>query len=162
MLLSVKQIFLLRMSERNNLLFYNLSMLSFYNFTPVLEYGLVNPDVQKHSGSLLFIKDSIIDKLKTFTSLNQLNVYIITINITFNHSQLLKQRQLSDRTCSNWDNNNNGRSFLPTKSWRALKQRLLRTPELSLVSLVGTRCNKVRYQSSNLALIQNFSVSSPS
>ena len=86
MLLSVKQIFFLRMSERNNLLFYNLSILSFYNFTPVLEYGLVNPDVEKHSASLLFIKDSIIDKLKTLTSLNQLILYIITINITFNHS----------------------------------------------------------------------------
>ena len=52
-------------------------MLSFYNSTPVLEYGLVNPDVEKHSGSLLFIKDSITDKLKTFTSLNHLNLYII-------------------------------------------------------------------------------------
>ena len=39
------------------------------------------------------------------------------------------------------DNNSNGRSFLPTNSWRALKQRLLRTPELALVSLAGTRCS---------------------
>ena len=78
------------MGKRNNLLFYNLIILSFYNFTPVLEYGMVNPDVEKHSGSLLFIKNSITDKLKTFTSLNQLNLYIITINITFNHSQLSK------------------------------------------------------------------------
>ena len=31
--------------------------------------------------------------------------------------------------------------FLPTNSWRALKQWLLRTPELSLVSLAGTRCS---------------------
>ena len=41
------------------------------------------------------------------------------------------------------DNNINGRSFLPTNSWRALRQRLLRTPELALVSLAGTRCSKL-------------------
>ena len=92
-------------------------------------------------GSYLSSIDSITDKLKTSTSLNQLNIYTITTNITFNHSQLLKQRQLSDRTCLNLDNNNNGRPFLPTNSWRALKQWLLRTPELSLVSLAGTRCS---------------------
>ena len=62
----------------------------------------------------------------------------------------------------NWDNNNNGRPFLPTNSWRALRQRLLRTPELILVSLAGTRCSKVRYQSSNSVLTQNSSVNSHS
>ena len=40
------------------------------------------------------------------------------------------------------DNNSNGRPFLPTNSWRALRQRLLRTLELALVSLAGTRCSK--------------------
>ena len=54
------------------------------------------------------------------------------------------------------DNNSNGRPFLPTNSWRALRQRLLRTPELALVSLAGTRCSKVRYQSSNSVLTQNY------
>ena len=39
------------------------------------------------------------------------------------------------------DNNSNGRSFLPTNSWRVLRQRLLRTPELALVSLDRTRCS---------------------
>ena len=39
------------------------------------------------------------------------------------------------------DNNSNGRPFLPTNSWKALKQRLHRTPELALVSLAGTRCS---------------------
>ena len=39
------------------------------------------------------------------------------------------------------DNNSNGRPFLPTNSWRALKQRLLRTPELALVSLDRTKCS---------------------
>ena len=59
------------------------------------------------------------------------------------------------------DNNNNGRSFLPTNSWRALKQRLLRTPELALVSLAGTRCNNnqvpVFRLSINPELISKFS-----
>ena len=39
------------------------------------------------------------------------------------------------------DDNSNGRPFLPTNSWRVLKQRLLGTPELALVSLTGTRCS---------------------
>ena len=40
------------------------------------------------------------------------------------------------------DNNSNGRPLLPINSWRALRKRLLRTPELALVSLAGTRCSK--------------------
>ena len=92
MLPSVKQIFLLRIGERNNLLFYNLIILSFYNFTPVLEYSLVNPVLEKHSGSLLFIKYSITNKLKTFTSLNQLNLYIITINIIIQPFTVIKTK----------------------------------------------------------------------
>ena len=40
------------------------------------------------------------------------------------------------------DDNRNGRPFLPTNSCRALKQRLLRTPEPVLVSLAGTRWSK--------------------
>ena len=54
---------------------------------------------KKTVGCYLSSIDSITNKLKTSTSLNQLNIYIITTNITFNHSQLLKQVQLSDRTC---------------------------------------------------------------
>ena len=56
--------------------------------------------------------------------------------------RLGKHKKISDRTCLTVDNNNNGRSFLPTNSWRVLKQRLLKTPKLALVSLDGTRCSK--------------------
>ena len=53
------------------------------------------------------------------------------------------------------DNNSNGRLFLPTNSWRVLRQRLLRTPELALVSLAGTRCsNKIPFFYS--VLTQNY------
>ena len=59
------------------------------------------------------------------------------------------------------DNNSNGRLFLPTNSWRALKQRLLRTPELALVSLAGTRCSSSQIPvfklSINPELISKFS-----
>ena len=72
------------------------------------------------------------------------------------------QKLINNRTCSlSLDNNSNGRSFLPTNSWRALKQRILRTPELALVSLAGTRCNNnqvlVFRLSKNLELINKFS-----
>ena len=57
------------------------------------------------------------------------------------------------------DNNSNGRLFLPTNSWRALRQRLLRTPELALVSLAGTRCSKID-TSLQLSINSELSVSS--
>ena len=44
----------------------------------MLEYGLVTTDEEKHSGFLFLIKDSIIDKLRTTTSLSHLNIYIIS------------------------------------------------------------------------------------
>ena len=59
------------------------------------------------------------------------------------------------------DDNSNGRPFLPTNSWRALKQRLLRTLELALVPLAGTRCSNCQIPVLNSILIQNLSVSSP-
>ena len=59
------------------------------------------------------------------------------------------------------DNNSNGRSFVPTNSWIALKQWLLRTPDLALVSLVGTRCSNSQIPvfklSINPELISKFS-----
>ena len=65
----------------------------------MLEYGLVKTQMWKNTvGSYFSSKDSNTDKLKTSTSLNQLNLYIIATNITFNHSQLLKQVQLGDKT----------------------------------------------------------------
>ena len=56
---------------RNNSLIFNLIMLSFIIFTPVLEYDMVNPDVEKHSGHYFSSANSITDKLMTSTSLNQ-------------------------------------------------------------------------------------------
>ena len=59
------------------------------------------------------------------------------------------------------ENNINGRPFLPTNSWRVLKQRLLRTLELALVFLDGTRCSNnqvpVFRLSTNPELISKFS-----
>ena len=43
----------------------------------MLEYGLVTPYEEKHNGFLFLIKDSIIDKLRTTTSLSHLTLYII-------------------------------------------------------------------------------------
>ena len=53
------------------------------------------------------------------------------------------------------DNNSNGRPFLPTNSWRSLRQRLLRDPELALVSLAGTRCSNSD-TSLQLSITQNY------
>ena len=58
------------------------------------------------------------------------------------------------------DDNSNGRPFLPTNSWRALKQRLLRTPELALVSLAGTRCINSQIPVFKLSINSELSVSS--
>ena len=44
-------------------------------------------------------KDSISDKLKTFTSLNQLNIYITNYGHNIQPFTIIKTRQLSDKTC---------------------------------------------------------------
>ena len=109
----------------------------------MLEYGLVTPDEEKHSGFFLFlIKDSIIDKLRTTTSLSHLNLYIISNKHNIQSYTIIKINTVRWQNLF-WslDNNSNGRPFLPTNSWRALKQRLLRTLELALVSLARTRCS---------------------
>ena len=63
--------------------------------------------MEKHSGLYFSSTDSITDKLKTLSSVN----HLITTNITSNHSQLLKQRQLGDRTCL---------SFGQEQQWEAI------------------------------------------
>ena len=50
----------------------------YYNFTLALEYGLVKTQMRKNTvGPYFSSKDSITDRLKTFTSLNQVNIFII-------------------------------------------------------------------------------------
>ena len=72
--------------------------------------------------------------------------------------KLSKHKEIITEPVETVDNNSNGRPFLSTNSWRALRQRLLRTPELALVSLAGTRCSNVRYQSSKLGIKSELSV----
>ena len=72
------------------------------------------------------------------------------------------QKLINNRTCSlSLDDNSNGRPFLPTNSWRVLKQRLLSTPKLALVSMAGTRCRNnqvpVLRLNTNPELISKFS-----
>ena len=50
-------------------------------------------------GSYFSSKYSITDKLKTFTSLNQLNIYITNYGHNIQPLTVIKTRQLSDRTC---------------------------------------------------------------
>ena len=50
-------------------------------------------------GSYLSSIDSITDKLKIFTSLNQLNIYIINYKHNIQPFTVIKTKQLSDRTC---------------------------------------------------------------
>ena len=55
---------------------------------------------------------------------------------------LSKLKEINDRTYLSCRQQQQWEAVPPTNSWRALRQWLLRTPELALVSLDGTRCSK--------------------
>ena len=97
----------------------------------------ITPDEEKHRQGLFLIKHNFITKQTELSY--PLSFYIINCKY-INHTQIITQKLNNNRTCSeSLDDNSNGRPFLPTNYWRALKHRLLRTPELALVSLAGTR-----------------------
>ena len=104
----------------------------------------------------------LLNKLRTISLLNHLNLYIISYKHNIQSYIDIKTKIIrSQNLFLSLNDNNNGRPFLPTNSWRALKQRFLRTPELALVSLDGTRCNNnqvpVFRLNTNPELIINFS-----
>ena len=90
---------------------------------------------------VLIRKILLLNKLRTTSLLHHLILY----NIKCKHN--IQSYTYIKTNITRWqnlflslDDNSNGKSFLPTNSWRALKHRLLRTPELALVSLARTRC----------------------
>ena len=56
---------------------------------------------------------------------------------------LSKHKEINKNLFNAVDNNSNGRPFLPTNCWRALRQRILKTPELALSPWLGNRCSKI-------------------
>ena len=122
-----------------------LSFYHIYNFTPVMEYSLVPPDEEKHRWGFISHQKILNTKQAkdTFMTKPSKSLYHkLQYNIqsyTDIKSKIIRWQNL----LLSLDENINGRPFLPTNSWRALKQRLLRTPELALVFLAGTRCSKL-------------------
>ena len=134
-----------------------------YNFTPVLEYGLVTPDEEKHRRGFVFHQNILLlKKLKNTSLLNHLNLYIISYKHNIQSYTDIKTKIIRwQNLFLSLEDTSNGRPFLPTNSWRALKHRLLSTPELSLVSQAGTRCSNnqvpVFRLNTNPELISKFS-----
>ena len=128
--------------KQTNNLCYNCILLSLFIISPLCWSTVWSLQVRKNTSGVLFIiKMILINKqLRTLPWLNPLSFYIINCNITFIHTQILKIKIVRWKNLF-WslDNNSNGRPFLTTNSWKALKQRLLRTPELALVCLARTR-----------------------
>ena len=84
-LLLIQKIILLITTQRKYsimpLTFYSIlsSYYLIYNFMPVLEYGLVTPDEEKHRWDFIFHqKDYFTEKLRTTSLLNHLNLYLIS------------------------------------------------------------------------------------
>ena len=120
--------------------------------------------MRKNTCGVLFLikKFLLLNKLRTTLLLIHLNPYIISYKHNIQWYTDIKTKIIRwQNLFLSLDNNNNGRPFLPTNSWRALKERLLRTPELSLVSLARTRCNNSQIPifrlSTNPELISKFS-----
>ena len=163
MLLSVKYLFWKRIEKQFTILHCHHTIF-IYNYTPMLEYGLVMPDEEKHRWGFYFsLKDSNTDKLKTSILLSHLNIYIISYKHAFYHTQLLKQRLLEDITCFwTWTTTvMGGRSSLPTPGERSNSDSsgpssLLWSPWLELGATI------IKYHSSDFVPILNLSLSSPS
>ena len=120
--------------------------------------------MRKNTGGFLFHIEKILllNKLRTISLLHHLNIYIISYKHNIQSYTDIKTKITRwQNMFLSLDDNRNVRPFLPTKSWRALKQQLLRTPKLALVSLAGTRCSNnqvsVLRLNTNPELISQFS-----
>ena len=120
--------------------------------------------MRKNIGGVFVFHQKILllNNLKTISLLNHLNIYIIKYKHNIQSYTDIKTNIIRwQNLFLSLDDNNNGRSFLPTKSQSVLKQRLLRTPEFALVSLDGTRCSNnqvpVFRPNTNPELISKFS-----
>ena len=126
-----------------NILFCIFIILSLLIISPLCWSTVWSLQMRKNTGGVFVFHQKIL-------LLNHLNLYIISYKHNIQSYTVIKTKIVRWKNLFlSLDDNSNGRPFLPTNSQRALKQRLLRTPELALVSLDGTRCNNSQYQSSN-------------
>ena len=96
----------------------------------------------------------LLNKLRTISLLNHLNLYIICYKHNIQSYTDIKTKIIRwHNLFLSLDDNSNGRPFLPTNSSRALKHRLLRTLKLALVSLAELGAAIIKYQSRGLHLV---------
>ena len=169
-LLLIQKIFLLKNNTKKilynsiNILFCIFIILSLLIISPLCWSTVWSLQMRKKIGGVFVFHQKILllKKLKTTSLLNHLNLYIISYKHNIQSYTVIKTKIIRwQNLFLSLDDNSNGRSFLPTNSWRALKQRLLRTPELALVSMARTRCSNnqvpVLRLSTNPGLISKFS-----
>ena len=135
-----------------------------HNFTPVLEYGLVAPDEEKHRWGFILIKIILINKQTENTFLtNPLSLYVINCKHNIQSYSVNKTKTVRwQNLFLSWTTTTmGGRSSLPIPGERSNSDSL-GPPSLLWSAWLELGATIVKYQSLDSVSILNLTVSSPS